>query len=483
MVRMIAMVALILAGVAQAAVALPELGDSASALLGQPQQRALGRALYLRLQQSNRLLEDPQVELYMQRLGERLLAAKGGRAAFDYRFFVVDSDQINAFAILGGFIGFHSRLILASDNESELASVMAHELTHISQNHLLRAAERSQRDQLPITAAILAAILLGESHPEGAQAVITSALASGEQNQLSYSRLHEHEADRIGIEMLQQAGFDPGAMASFFGKLQNASRFYAAAPEFLSTHPITEQRIGDALNRAALYPAVEVADSRAYAATRARVSVLTHKALPQRLRELEALAQPTLWQRYEQALAYLQLQQPQLARQLLYSMLDAAAEVPEWMLLLAEAEAAMGESLLARQRYSELLQLYPESWSIRYSAARFELQQQQLQQARELLQPLLHQRLLPQRLYRLLARIEAADGRPGQMYLARAQAALAAEERQLALRELIHAKEAAGENFYLQSRIEAYLQQLELSQRGEPTGSAARGGDRSDTTD
>lgn len=443
---------------AQSAIDLPELGESANRELSTTEQRELGRAVVHSLQQSGRILNDLPVTLYLTRLGERLTASRPDATA-QHHYFVIHADSINAFAIVGGFLGFHSGLILASERESELAAVMAHELTHLHQNHLLRAIEKANSMQLPLSAAILAAILLGNA--QESQAVIASALATSQQMQLNFSRLEEQEADRIGIEQMQRAGFVPEAMASFFERLQNASRFYTAAPEFLSTHPITPQRIGDALNRAALYPkSPPRLDSDDYAVAQARLRVLTHSDRPQLIRELLALPQPTLWQRYTLAFA-LEQQRDYVQAQAVLKPLAAADRdrIPFQLLhaLIAEGE---GATATARQIYADRLQLHPEDWLIRYQTAEFELRQGAAQQARDILLPLTQQPLLQSHAYQLLARIEAALNRTGHLHLARAIAALLEDQIETARLELQLAHTHAGGDFYLLNRIEAYQHDL-----------------------
>ena len=171
--------------------------------------------------------------------------------------------QINAFATLGGYIGMNAGLVLTADREDEVAAVLSHEIAHVTQQHVLRGVERAQRDQVPILLGMLGAIVLaqaagGSSSGDASQAAIASAMGLMQQRQIDYTRSNEHEADRLGIQSLARTGYDPMAIADFFGKLQQRSRANGAsyygteAPEFLMTHPVTITRISEAKDRARL---------------------------------------------------------------------------------------------------------------------------------------------------------------------------------------------------------------------------------------
>jgi predicted Zn-dependent protease len=235
-------------------IALPEMGDSAGALISPRDEHQIGQAFFWRLQQSTPLVEDPEVTSYIQSLGYRI-AANSNDPGLDYTFFMVPDPAVNAFAAPGGFIGVNSGLLLTAETEDELASVMAHEIAHITQRHILRSFERHKRMTIPRTAAMIAAALLGAADPKAGSAAMMAVQAGDIQSQLDYSRAHEAEADNIGMQTLVAAGFDPEAMPSFFEKLQQASRYYGGdtVPEFLRTHPVTTSRIADAKGRAVQY--------------------------------------------------------------------------------------------------------------------------------------------------------------------------------------------------------------------------------------
>ncbi|WP_289283810.1 M48 family metallopeptidase, partial [Methylophaga sp. UBA5088] len=232
-------------------IALPEMGDSAGELISPREELEIGQAFFWRLQQSTDLVEDPEVNSYIQSLGYRL-ASNSNEPNLNYTFFVVPDGTVNAFATPGGYVGVNSGLILTAANEDELASVMSHEIAHITQRHILRSFENSKRMTIPRTAAMIAAALLGAADPKAGSAAIMAVQAGSIQSQIDYTRANEAEADNIGMQTLVRSGFNPEAMPSFFEKLQQASRFYGgdAVPEFLRTHPVTTSRIADARGRA-----------------------------------------------------------------------------------------------------------------------------------------------------------------------------------------------------------------------------------------
>lgn len=232
---------------------LPDLGNSARSLLSPQQERYLGQSLLRNLNARQQLVKDPLLIDYVEQLGQRLIEPLGTQA---YRFFILDQPSINAFAGPAGYIGVHTGLIQASQTESELASVLAHEIAHVEQQHLLQIWENAASLSLPKTALALASIAIGAA--SGNQAGL--ALAAGsqavlQQQQINYTRRHEQEADRIGIQILAQAGYNPHAMAAFFTRIGQTKHYSSTQiPELLLSHPVNNQRTAEALDRAADYP-------------------------------------------------------------------------------------------------------------------------------------------------------------------------------------------------------------------------------------
>jgi predicted Zn-dependent protease len=285
---------------------LPDLGDSTGLIYSPQQDRALGTAFMRELRQEDLILDDPEATRYLASLG-RKLTVHSENPGHGFSFFVVNDPRINAFAGPAGHIGANSGLILAAETESELAAVLAHEIAHITQRHLARAFETADKLSIPTTAAILAAILIGTQNGQAGAAAITAASAANMQSQINFTRSNEQEADRVGIQTLEEAGFDPNGMASFFERLQKNSRLYGThPPEFLSTHPVTTNRIAEAESRASSYPKVHVADNIDFQLIRAKLRVMSYDNPAQVLSDYQryhgAEGGDTAAERYEYAL-------------------------------------------------------------------------------------------------------------------------------------------------------------------------------------
>ncbi|WP_052501515.1 M48 family metalloprotease [Thiomicrospira microaerophila] len=228
---------------------LPDLGSPGLVIYDRQTEIELGRAFTQALHNDVDLIKDPQVLSYVRRIGHRI--AEHAQDNRNYRFYVIDDDAINAFAGPDGIIGIHKGLILAADTEDELASVIAHEIAHVTQQHLARRFEQQSSLNVTSFASLLAAILIGTQNPGAGVAALMGATGLSMQEQLRHSRIHEHEADHIGITLLQKAGYDPHAMAHFFGKLAKQQQIYEfRPPEILMTHPVTETRLAQATHRA-----------------------------------------------------------------------------------------------------------------------------------------------------------------------------------------------------------------------------------------
>jgi len=228
--------------------ALPELGDPSQQALPLQQEKEMGKALVAYLQHNGLLVQDPDLRSYLDSLTNQLIGWV--KMPYPLFFYIINDPSINAFAAPGGIIVLHTGLILASQTESELASVVAHEMAHISQRHAARNYAQAQKLSLPTAAAMLAAILIGSQSPAAAQAAIIGVQAGSIQNQLNYSRSHEREADSIGMQILHQANIDATGMSDFFLRLQQQSRYSGnKIPPFLSTHPVTDERIANAQDR------------------------------------------------------------------------------------------------------------------------------------------------------------------------------------------------------------------------------------------
>lgn len=230
--------------------ALPDIGSSAQSLITPAQERLFGEQTRRQLRRGGLLIEDPLLDEWLNDMAYSLVAASD-RPDNGFTFFLVRSQEINAFATLGGYIGINAGLAMAAEYEDEVAAVLAHEISHTTQRHIVRQVERSQQDSIPILLGMLAAVIAGASSgsPDAAQAAIMGGQGLMLQRQINHTRASEHEADRLGIQMLARAGYNPEAMADFFGRAFRTSNPFGF-PDFLRTHPVTSTRIAEARDRA-----------------------------------------------------------------------------------------------------------------------------------------------------------------------------------------------------------------------------------------
>lgn len=252
--------------------ALPDLGGAGDLELSPQVERRLGESIVRDMRRDPQFIDDPEVSEYLGIIGGRLTQAMTG-ARQDFEFFGVRDAAINAFALPGGYIGVHTGLMNAAETESELASVLAHEIAHVTQRHIARMLGQQRQMQLPVLAALAAAILLGRSRPDLATGASAAAQAGAASAQLAYSRDFERDADRVGLQALAAAGFDARAMAVFFEKMQRSQRVAddGTLPGYLRTHPVTTERIADAQNKVAALPYKQHLDSLEFHLVRAKL--------------------------------------------------------------------------------------------------------------------------------------------------------------------------------------------------------------------
>ena len=238
---------------------LPDIGSSANELLNPTRQAEYGGMMLSQLRHYGYVLDDPLIDGWLQSVGHRLAAASD-KPQHPFTFFMLKDRQFNAFATLGGYIGANAGLVLAAENEDEVAGVLSHEVAHVTQTHVLRSVERAQKDSVPILLAMLGAIAIaqssgGNSSDDASMAALASAQALMAQRQIDYTRSNESEADRLGIQTLARGQYDPHAMASMFTRMQAISRVNQGgererAPDYLRTHPVSTTRISEAKQRA-----------------------------------------------------------------------------------------------------------------------------------------------------------------------------------------------------------------------------------------
>ena len=357
---------------------LPEMGTAAESTLSLEDERRIGLMVMRGLRESGRIFEDPETNEYLQSLGLRLssLTNQGNR---DFNFFLVNDRTINAFALPGGFIGIHTGLLLDTRNESELAGVYAHEISHVTQRHIARSISAGTKSSMVSTAATLAAILLGAIAGVGSDVTlgaITVAQGMAAQAQLNFTRENEYEADRVGIGLLAAAGFDPNAMATFFEEMGRRTQLSPDwVPELLRSHPVTSARMAEAKARAAQYPQVMAVDSISYAVTRERVRVLTTPAGQDPRAYYASLLdnEPdnSLAQTYGKALAQMVAGDPRAAIPTFERLVATHPEVMQFHTALGQALVAAGDTRAGLAVLEKARELAPRNIpvTVRYAEA------------------------------------------------------------------------------------------------------------------
>ncbi|MBQ4829969.1 M48 family metalloprotease [Alteromonas sp. CI.11.F.A3] len=250
--------------------ALPEIGVVASDAISLDKEMIVGDAVMRQMRGQSPLIADPVLDEYLQDLGNRLVI-HAENAKFPFRFFWVDNDAINAFAFFGGHIGVHTGLMRRANTESELASVLAHEISHVTQRHIARSMQAQQRSSPLAIASLIGGVLIAMANPQAGMAAMQAGQAASVQMQIDYTRSNEQEADRIGIAMLSRAGFDANGAADFFSIMAEEYRNVSRPPARLLTHPLTESRIADARSRADDYPSRFVPVSKQFELAKARI--------------------------------------------------------------------------------------------------------------------------------------------------------------------------------------------------------------------
>ena len=256
---------------------LPDLGSPAETVLSRSDEFRLGAMVAKELRDQNVLIEDPEVSEYINDVGKRL-ASQSEMGGEYFHYFVIRDDTINAFAVTGGYVFFYSGLVLATETESELAGVMAHETAHITQHHIARMLADQSRQSLTTAAAMIGAILLGALGGGGqaTEGAIIAAQGMAVQHQINFTRDNEWEADRVGIGYLAGAGFDPYGMGNMFDTMMRHSGLAQTyIPAMLLNHPVDSERIAEQRTRAAQFPQRTGEDSQTYELIRERVRVLT----------------------------------------------------------------------------------------------------------------------------------------------------------------------------------------------------------------
>lgn len=259
--------------------ALPNIGNAAVSTLSLEKERQYGDIMLRQMRASQPMIHDPVLVEYVNDLGNQLVK-HADNVNYSFNFFLINNKDINAFAFFGGNVGIHTGLITLADEESELASVIAHEISHVTQRHLARKLESNNRNSPLTTAGLISSVLLTLVNPQLGMAALQTTMAASQQANINYTRINEKEADRVGISLLARSGFNPASAAHFFGKLSEKYRYASKPPAMLLTHPLPESRIADVRNRVQNFPSKLLPPSLDFELAKARI-IARYETKPQ----------------------------------------------------------------------------------------------------------------------------------------------------------------------------------------------------------
>jgi predicted Zn-dependent protease len=360
---------------------LPDIGSPAEAALSLEDEFQIGRMIVRGLRDSEQIIEDPEVSEYIRSIGLKL-SSQANDGSQRFNFFMVRDSSINAFALPGGFIGVNSGLLLQTNNESELAGVLAHEIAHVTQRHIARSVAAQSRNSLVSTAAMLAAILIGAAAggTDGAIAGVTAAQSLSLQQRINFTRANEAEADRVGLGILARSSFDPNGMPSFFETLSNrAGSSELNVPEMLRTHPVTSNRIAETKERAGQLDVSPSPETLSYALTRERLRVLSTPGGQDPREYYNAIIKnepdATSAQVYGQGLALLQAGQAVPAVRVFQKLRDKDPMVMQYHTALGQAQLQAGQGRPALTTLQKARELFPRNVAVtvRYAEALMQL--------------------------------------------------------------------------------------------------------------
>ncbi|UCB56197.1 MAG: M48 family metallopeptidase [Thiotrichales bacterium] len=334
---------------------LPTLGDPTLDSISAREEEQLGLAYYRSLRASLPVIEDIQLNYYLESLAQKLVT-QSDEAGREFTFFIIQSPVINAFALPAGYIGVHSGLFLDADNEAQLASVLAHEISHVTQRHIARMIDESGNSIAINIATLVAAILVGTQDSEMGQAVLTGGLAAAQQSSINFTRANEYEADRIGIGLLIEAGINPDGMVEFFEHLLDKSS--GLQIEYIRTHPLDINRVTEAKNRIKDEHSTLPKNSEDFLFAKARLAVLTNNNNGLRkLIELNEHLEGVIAE-YLRGIALIKLDHPQKAIAILEP-LSQQHKHPWIKLALADAHYANNDRKKTLELLEQLNSLYP----------------------------------------------------------------------------------------------------------------------------
>ena len=443
---------------------LPDLGDVAQAGFTPLQERRLGEAIMREIRADRDYYDDAEATDYVNSLGNRL-ASRSTDSRQNFEFFLIRDPQINAFALPGGFIGVNTGLLLAAQAESEVAGVLAHEIAHVTQRHIARMLMQQKQSSVATLATLAAALLLSRASTQAAEAAFAFGQAGAIQSQLNFTRDNEREADRVGLQILDQAGLDPRGMANFFERLQRATRVYeGGAPSYLRTHPLTFERIADMQNRTEQLGYRQVTDSVEFQLIRAKLRAQFDAPrdavafFEQSLAERRFLSEAA--SRYGLAASLMRTRDYGRAQVELESLRKLVPANPIVETLTCEFAYRANGAEKALPCLRAALKTYPSYRALVYEYANALLQAKRPAEALRVVEARLQLITDDYRLYLLQARSYAALGKPLAEHRAQAEAYIRMGNLTAAMEQLQIGLKSGDGDFYQVSSAESRLREL-----------------------
>jgi len=433
-------------------VTLPDMGASSDTILSRQEEAEYAKALLRQMRAYEVLNEDPLIAAYFQDMGYRLVA-HSDRPDKPFTFTVISQPVVNAFAAPGGVVALYTGLILAADDEHEVAGVLSHEIAHITQQHLYRAVESAKSMTIPLVLAMVGLVLAGGGSPEAIQGALMSGTAAAQQAQIYFTRQNEIEADRIGVQTLYEAGYDPRGMGEFFEKMNQITRpMGEGPPEYLRTHPVNVSRIAEADSRAESLPSPPPTDGRDFYLVQARIratveeypdTALNYFRFRSERADISEAQQDAL--DYGTAIALQRKGDYAQARSILGSLMERHYHLA-YELQTADLDLASGQHDLARERLAGLYHTYGGNYAIAMAYSNALLYGNQAEGSK-LATNVLRQQLLTHPddpgLYALYARASNISG------------------------DTVRAREAIAESYYLRGGTHEAMAQLQELVDGE----------------
>ena len=445
---------------------LPDIGSSASQSLSLANEQAVGDSYMRQMRAIAPIMNDPEVNDYIQHLGFRLVENNLRASDRPFLFFVMQDSAINAFALPGGYIAVHTGLISKTENESELASVIGHEIAHVTQRHLARRLELQNQMSIPSMAAFAAAILIASQSKNSDAAIAAMAGSQGlaQQAIINHTRSNESEADRIGITTMYRAGFDPQGTVTFFEKMQENSRYQSNAFEFLRTHPLSRNRITDARLRASEFPRSPVIEKPTYHLIKEKIKALTARITPTLLQSAQARYKngkfDTDAKLYGYAYLLLRAKKLEKAETLLKKLRKQSPKQTTY----AIAEAELNIERLTPERsipiINDFLDKIPGNLALIEISAKLLLANKQASEARDLILENIHMTLQAPYLLKLLSQAQADSNHHSEVFETEGNYLLSMGDLVGARNQFYQALNVQTEDPYARQRINAQLARI-----------------------